>query len=146
MLLSAATGHVLLISRGATGFAKNEGWEGVSRDKGYGMMARCSDDNIRWIYMEKIEGIYEMKEKPDHIEYYKNTDGDVVTTFSAHIHTDDRIGSFKKYKPLYNTSQSSYVCVFPPSLKEITERAYVSINGVVVVLSHFKYNTEFKLK
>ena len=52
--------------------------------------------------------------------------------------------NFKKYKPLNNTSQSSYVCVFPPSLKKITERAFVSINGVDVVLSRLKYNGLFK--
>ena len=96
------------------------------------------------LYMRKIDGIYEMKENPDHIEYYKNIYCDVVITFSAHVHTDDRIGEFKKYKPLYNTSQSSYVCVFPPSLKKITERAFVSINGVDVVLSRLKYNGLFK--
>ena len=69
--------------------------------------------------MRKIDGTYEMKENPNHIEYYKNTDGDVVITFSAHVHTDDRIEEFKKYKPLYNTSQSSYVCVFPPSQNKL---------------------------
>ena len=63
-----------------------------------------------------------MKEKPDHIEYYKKTDGDMAIAFSTHITKDDRIGEFIKYKPLYNTNQSPCVSVFPPPLKKITEK------------------------
>ena len=72
----------------------------------------------------------------DHIEAYKNKNGEYVIIFSGHIPITDLYG-FKEIYPLYDTSQTTYCITLPPTKKKLLEKATVEINGQAVNISVF---------